>query len=63
MTMENNNLLHIIEAWIKKSHHHDGCVRRYQPYPQRKNRDICDCRRNYILSELESILRTEKTQT
>lgn len=49
-------LLEIIQAWIKKSHHHDGCVRRYQPYPQRKDRDICDCRRVYILGEIEQTL-------
>lgn len=58
-------LLSLCEAFIKKGHHIDGCVRRYQPYPSRKTddkKDICDCRRTFILSQFETLRTLQQAQ-
>ena len=53
--MQTVDFLAIVKAWIKKAHHHDGCCRRYYPYTVKNGKSPCDCRRQFILNQIESM--------
>lgn len=48
-------IVSVAERWVKDSNHRNGCVRRNQPYPLRNKKEVCDCRRKFILDEIKAI--------
>ena len=50
-----------MREFIKKGHHHDGCSRRYQPYPIRNSEIHCSCGRMRILATTPQPLKEEDT--